>query len=433
MTAAAIAALPYRHDIAACFADRIGASGLTGEEFGPVLAATAPVLERLRAARTAGSLPLLAVAARRHDLDAIAAHAQRLRADFARVVILASGGSSLGGQCLAALARAPGPALSFLDSLDGPALAAALDPARLDATAFLAVSKSGATAETAAQALAALAALGDAGLSPARHMLVITEPGPRPLRALADSHDIAVLDHDPGIGGRYSALSVTGALPAMIAGLDVAALRAGGAAALEAALGDADPDRSEPCRGAALHVALLRHRGVTQNVVMPYAARLERLGPWVAQLWAESLGKQGHGTAPLAALGPRDQHSLLQLFLDGPADKLITVIAAAAGEVGPRVDRALAAAAGLDYIGGHTIGDVVRAEAGATVVSLVGRGRPVRRFDLPRIDEGSVGALLMHFMLETIVTAGLLGVDAFDQPAVEEGKTLTRRALEGGA
>ena len=425
-------ALPYRHDTAACFAERIGAGGLRAEEFEPVLAETAAPLERLRAARTAGTLPLLALPARRDDLDAITAHAERLRADFTRVVVLATGGSSLGGQCLAALAGGRGTAISFLDSLDGGALSAALDPARLGTTAFLAISKSGETVETVAQAVAAVAALREADLSPGRHLLAVTEPGARALRALAEAHGVAVLDHDPDLGGRYSALSVTGALPAMIAGCDVAALRAGAAAALESALAATDPGRSEPCRGAAIHLALARQRGVTQSVVMPYAERLERLGAWTAQLWAESLGKQGHGTTPLAALGPRDHHSLLQLFLDGPADKLLTLIVAEHGEDGPRLDRALAAGAGLDYIGGHAIGDVVRASARATAETLARRGRPARRFDLARIDEGSVGALLMHFMLETIITAGVLGVDPFDQPAVEEGKTLARRALGGG-
>ena len=432
MTAAPAEALPYRHDTAACFAERIGAGGLTGGEFAPVLAETAATLEWLRATRSEGSLPLLALPSRRDDLAAIAAQAERLGSDFARVVVLASGGSSLGGQCMAALGGNTGAPLAFLDSLDGGALAAALDPARLGETAFVAISKSGATAETAAQTLAALAALTQAGLSPARHMLVVTEPGPRPLRELAEAHGIAVLDHDPGLGGRYSVLSVTGALPAMIAGLDVAALRAGAAAALYAALASPDPGRSEPCLGAAIHIALLRHRGVSQSVVMPYAERLERFGAWAAQLWAESLGKHGRGTTPLAALGPRDQHSLLQLFLDGPADKLVTLIGAERGDEGPRIDPGLAAGAGLGYIGGHMIGDVVRSEARATAESLARRGRPARRFDLVRIDERSVGALSMHFMLETIVAAGLLDVDPFDQPAVEEGKALTRRALEAG-
>jgi len=432
VTAVADGTLPYRHDTAACFDERIGVGGLTADEIAPVLTETAATLERLRGFRAAGTLPLLALPTRRDDLGAIAAHGERLRSDFARVVVLATGGSSLGGQCLAALAGEGGTAPLFLDSLDGGALAAVFDPAQLGATAFVAISKSGGTAETAAQALATLAALQDAGLSPARHMLAVTEPGARPLRGLAEAHGIAVLDHDPGLGGRFSVLSVTGALPAAIAGLDMTAVRAGAAAALDAALDAPEPSRSEPCVGAAIQVALLRRRGVTQSVVMPYHQRLERLGAWTAQLWAESLGKQGHGTTPLAALGPRDQHSLLQLFLDGPADKLVTLIVAARGDDGPRIDPALAAGAGLGYVGGHTIGEIVRAEARATAETLARRGRPMRRFDLARIDERGVGALMMHLMLETIIAAGLLGVDPFDQPAVEEGKVYTRGALEGG-
>ena len=432
MTARPSATLPYHHDTAACFAESVGAGGLTGDQFAPALAETAAALQRLRTLADAGTEPWLALPSRRDDLDGIQAQAERLRASFARVIVLATGGASLGGQCLAALAAARGaPPLAFLDSLDGGALDSALDPARIGATAFVVVSKSGATAETAAQALAALAALRDARLDPARHMLVVTEPGARPLRALAEAHGIAILDHPPGLGGRYSVLSVTGALPAMIAGLDVAALRAGAAAALGAALAAPDPERCEPCRGAALHLALARHHGIGQSVVMPYGARLERLGAWTAQLWAESLGKEGGGTTPLAALGPRDQHSLLQLFLDGPRDKLFTVIVAGRGDEGPRIDPGLAADAGLGYIGGHTVGEIVRAQARATVEALARRGRPVRRFEIGRLDEHSLGALLMHFMLETVIVAWTFGVDPFGQPAVEEGKALARTALGG--
>ena len=433
MTAAPSATLPYRHDTAACFAERIGRGGLTGDQFAPALAGTAAALERLRALHDTGAHPWLALPSRGDDLDGTRAHAERLRADFARVIVMATGGASLGGQCLTALAADPGGTpLAFLDSLDGGALDSALDPALIGATAFLVISKSGATAETAAQALAALAALREAGLRPARHMLVVTEPGARPLRALAEAHGVPVLDHPPGLGGRYSVLSVTGALPAMIAGLDVAAIRAGAAAALHAALETPAPERCEPCLGAALHLALTRHLGISHSVVMPYAARLERLGAWTAQLWAESLGKEGRGTTPLAALGPRDQHSLLQLFLDGPRDKLFTLIVAERGDQGPRIDPGLADGAGLGYIGAHTIGEIVGCEARATAETLARRGRPVRRFDIRCIDEHSLGALLMHFMLETVITAWTSGVDPFDQPAVEEGKALTRAALEGG-
>lgn len=144
------------------------------------------------------------------------------------------------------------------------------------------------------------------------------------------------------------------------------------------------------------------------------------------QLWAESLGKGGQGTLPATGIGPVDQHSQLQLYLAGPADKSYTVMSVASAGAGPRVttdDPALA------YLNGKTIGDLMDAEYRATVETLKSNNRPVRTIDVPVLDETAMGALLMHFMLETIIAAHLMGIDPFDQPAVEEGKILARDYL----
>ncbi len=158
---------------------------------------------------------------------------------------------------------------------------------------------------------------------------------------------------------------------------------------------------------------------------------LERFTKWWVQLWAESLGKGGKGTTPIAALGPVDQHSQLQLYLAGPRDKLFTVITTAVAGRGPRLDKALAKAAGEPDFGGRRIGDLVDAQGRATADTLAKNGRPVRIMHVERLDERALGALLMHFMLETIIAARLLGVDPFDQPAVEEGKILAKKYLAG--
>ncbi len=149
------------------------------------------------------------------------------------------------------------------------------------------------------------------------------------------------------------------------------------------------------------------------------------------QLWAESLGKDGRGTTPLGALGPVDQHSQLQLFIAGPRDKLFTVITTGVAGKGPRIDVDLARRAGEADFAGRTIGDLVAAQGRATAQTLAKNGCPVRTMHVETLDETSLGALLMHFMLETIIAAHLLGVDAFDQPAVEEGKVLAKQYLAG--
>ena len=166
--------------------------------------------------------------------------------------------------------------------------------------------------------------------------------------------------------------------------------------------------------------------------MVAYADRLERFTRWWVQLWAESLGKKGKGATPIAALEPVDQHSQLQLWLDGRRDKLFTVITVGVAGKGPRIDKALATLAGEPEFGGHRIGDLVAAQGRATADTLAKNGCPVRTIRIEKLDERSLGALLMHFMIETIIAAHLLEVDPFDQPAVEEGKILAKKYLATG-
>jgi len=257
----------------------------------------------------------------------------------------------------------------------------------------------------------------------------ITEPGDNALRRLAARFTMRVLDHDPAIGGRYSALSLVGLLPAAIAGLDVAKVRVGAAEVLDAALAADAPDAVESAIGAAIAVGLLREKGITCTVLMPYVDRLADFGLWFRQLWAESLGKKGTGTTPIRALGTVDQHSQLQLYLDGPRDKMFTLIMLGCADAGARVPDEFARDDALSYLAGRTMGDLMEAEQNATAGTLVNNHRPTRIFRLAALDERVMGGLMMHFMLETIIAAHLLDVDPFDQPAVEEGKALTRQGL----
>jgi glucose-6-phosphate isomerase len=181
--------------------------------------------------------------------------------------------------------------------------------------------------------------------------------------------------------------------------------------------------------GAALSVALSESKSI--SVLMAYCDRLQRFTHWYVQLWAESLGKGGKGTTPVAALGPVDQHSQLQLFIGGPRDKLFTVVTVDGAGHGPRIDGELARLAGEPGLAGKTIGDLVAAEGRATAETLAKNGCPVRTIHISKLDEESLGELMMHFMLETIIAAHVLGIDAFDQPAVEEGKVLAKKYLTG--
>jgi len=415
----------FEHVTDGCFSDAIGPGGLTRAEFAPLLTETIPALDRLRRAHKDGSLPLLGLPSRRDDLPAIERVARSYGQGIDDVVLLGTGGSSLGGQTLYALAdRSRRPRIHFHDNVDPhtfDTLIATLDPKR---TGVIAISKSGTTAETLAQLVVLLKWVGEG-----RRFTAVTEPKDSVLTRLARAHGMALLDHDPGIGGRYSVLSVTGVLPAMIAGLDAVSLREGAASVLDAALDARDPGRVPAAMGAALAVALLRYKGAAQTVLMPYCDRLATFALWFRQLWAESLGKNGTGTTPIRAVGTVDQHSQLQLYLAGPRDKLYSLMLLDCAKEGPVIDKTLAYDPSLGYLAGRSMGALMDAEGRATAETLMRNGRPTRLFRLARLDERAMGALLMHFMLETIIAAHLLGVDPFDQPAVEEGKVLTREYL----
>ena len=171
-------------------------------------------------------------------------------------------------------------------------------------------------------------------------------------------------------------------------GLDIAAVREGAGLALAPVLAKKPAAQVPAAVGAALAVALAESKGKTISVLMAYADRLERFTHWYVQLWAESLGKNGKGTTPLAALGPVDQHSQLQLFIGGPRDKLFTVITVDSAALGPRIDGELAKLAGEPGFAGKTIGDLVAAEGRATAETLAKNGCPVRTIHINKARRG---------------------------------------------
>jgi glucose-6-phosphate isomerase len=424
--------------------ERVGREGVAPAALRDALARADKALAWLRARHADGGLRLLQLPAERDDIPQILAAARKLTDGARDLVFLGTGGSSLGAQALAQLAdyAVPGlgvlraePRVHFMDNLDAGTFAAFLAKIDLAGARFVAVSKSGGTAETLIQLSAVIASLQQAGLQSRvpQTIMGLTEPakpgGRNNLRTFLTGLGCECLDHDTGIGGRYSVLSNVGLLPAAVLGLDIAAIREGAAETLAPVFDGAPASDVPSALGAALSVALSETRGKRMTVLMAYADRLERFTKWYAQLWAESLGKDGKGTTPVAALGPVDQHSQLQLYIGGPRDKLFTVMTVGASGRGSRIPADIAKAAGEAVFAGKTIGDLVAAEGRATAETLAKNGCPVRTFHVETLNEKSLGALLMHFMLETIVAAQLIGVDAFDQPAVEEGKVLAKKYL----
>jgi glucose-6-phosphate isomerase len=429
-----------------CLEAKIGKAGLTRAALDRVLARLQPRLESLREDYASGTLPLLRVPEWRDDIDAARAALAALTKDARTLVFFGTGGSSLGGQTLAQLGGwgIPGddgnggqrerPRTRFYDNLDPRTLERALASMDLATTRFVVVSKSGNTPETLVQLIAAIEAVRAAGLGSRVPdlFLGLTEPGSAAtngLRDLCEALSIPTLPHEPKIGGRFSCLTNVGLLPALARNLDVEAMRDGAGSVVKALLDARAPQYFAPAVGAAVGIGLAEERGVKVSVMLPYSDRLSRFAAWYVQLWGESLGKNGEGTTPVAALGPVDQHSQLQLYLDGAPQHFITVVRENCAGSGPRVAPDLAKIARAEYLSGHTAGDLVAAQQKAIPEALLAAGRPVRTIDLERLDERALGALLMHFMLETILAGHLLGVDPFDQPAVESGKIITRRYL----
>ena len=421
----------YTQDLSGCFADAIGDGGVTPEALDRALDAAAEPWRIVRDALAEDDFPPLNVAYAQDDMTEIQEVVAQLHAHCDAIALIGVGGSSLGAEALAALSSRRTVELHILDNPDPETLArfrAQADFARMGAVI---VSKSGGTAETLALAMTVVPAIvaARAGDDPDRYLVGIAEAGNNPLRRLAGHWNMPVLEHDPDIGGRYAALSSVGLLPAALVGLDIELVRSGAVDAIEANTRSEDGRDAPAVLGAAVSMELLRVRGARATVLMPYADALAPFARWYRQLWAESLGKNGRGTTPIDALGAVDQHSQLQLYLDGPDDKMFTVLTQDLDGRGERVSPDLAQLAGADYLAGQTTGDLLAAEQEATIESLIAHNRPTRRIAVSRVDEAAVGALMAHFMLETVMTAFLLGVDAFDQPAVEDGKERARARL----
>jgi glucose-6-phosphate isomerase len=402
-------------------------------EYEASLARAVDALAWLRGQSQSRSLELLGIPARTDDLKAAQKRAREIAKGTKTVAVLGIGGSSLGGQALTALRRNAVPFVEFHDNPDPFSWSAALKRFDLKKTHFIAISKSGGTAETLVQALTAAQALKKAGVKNlAKHFTIVTEPHQSALADFADSIAAPKLDHPTGVGGRYSVLTMVGLLPALLMGIDVKQLRAGAAVVLEQTLAAAKPSDAPAATGAALHHALAQQGKLASTVLWPYADALAVFGGWWKQLWAESLGKDGQGSTPVSVLGPVDQHSQLQLFRDGPGKALFTLVTIDMKGQGPAVPEAAARALGQAYLAGKRPGDLIAAQSRGTAQTLFKNGRPVRMMHVARIDAFSMGALMMHFMLETILMGRLMGVDPFDQPGVEEAKILSREYLAQG-
>ncbi len=369
--------------------------------------------------------------------EAVLATAATVPARFRRVLVLGIGGSALGARAAIEALRAPGSArmgrdVRFLANLDPASVADALEWFCPDDTLLVVITKSGATVETLAQfALFAeriRASGGDAALR--EGVVAVTDPERGTLRRIAGTIGCRTLDVPPEVGGRFSVLTAVGLFPAALAGLDVSQMLRGAAGVFDA-LGD-DPLAHPAVASAALHLRVWERAAV--RVLWVYGDRLAALGDWFCQLWAESLGKVrtdgvAVGQAPIRAVGSTDQHSLLQLAMQGPANLCLTFLTVGGPWPAMRVPDGGGLDPALREFADRDVLEVFEALRMGTMAALVQANRPLVHLHVPRLDEAAIGALFAHFEVETALAGFLLRVNPFDQPGVEVGKRFAHGLL----
>jgi glucose-6-phosphate isomerase len=356
------------------------------------------------------------------------------------------GGSALGAEVLFRALAHPlhnalparkrrGPRVHFVDNVDPDKLGALLEALDPKKTLVHVVSKSGSTVETAAGWQVVRGALERRARGFRWRDHAVFSAGRGALRELGERLGVEVLEFPEDVGGRFSAATASGLFTPGVAGVDVAGVVAGARAF--AARAAAKPAAENPALVSAAALHRLGEKGRTIHVLMPYADAPEPLARWYVQLAAESLGKrrgaEGVGVTPLPARGTTDQHSQVQLFVEGPEDKVVTFVAV-------ERTRALPIPAGepAGYLAGVDLGELLRAEQKGTEVALASAGRPTTAWVLPALAPAPLGALLVALELQVAAQAALLGVNAYDQPGVEAGKIaafalLGRAGYEGEA
>lgn len=361
----------------------------------------------------------------------VAPLAKTAKKRFTDIVLLGTGGSTLGAQLLCKFSRLEDDIrIHFFDNIDPLTFKHFWAKNRLESTLFLVISKSGSTPETLTQAIISVSrveqSFGTKAVS--EQFIMITEPKQSPLKRLADRYGCVCIDHDQGIGGRFSALSLVGLLPALLMGVAVERVVAGAETTFQTFIQNIESHSITESVVLMHHIC--KERSINQTVLMTYVDQLEPLGRWFRQLWAESLGKEGKGITPINATGTVDQHSQLQLYLDGPKDKLFTVITHPLNWVGDRVSPEISDSIDFHFMSGRTMGQLMDAEQRATIQVLQKNNCLTRIIEMNEVSPENAGSLMMQLILETILTADIMGVNCFDQPAVEQSKLLTREILE---
>ena len=362
----------------------------------------------------------------KEELNKLGSYYQK---NFKDVIILGTGGSSKAGRTFVQIAyrtfgRSPKfPKITFLENIDFQDFNDLFKKINLKKTGIIVISKSGETNETLVQFLIFLSKYKESFQKQKieKYFTVITKKGSSSLRNLANDFSIGVIDLDNNLSGRFSAFSPIGLLPAAISGLNVQNITKGALSLLNEYL---KKQQIIPSEGAALHYAAQNSK-INISVLLTYTERLRNFGYWHEQLIAESLGKKNKGFTPVHSMGATDQHSLLQLFLEGPKDKLITFITLKKQKDQIKINNNLISKVKkLSFLKKKSLNKLLDFEMEKVCRLLNEYKRPYRTIILNKCAEFEIGYLMMNFMLETIILAYLNNLNPFDQPAIDKGKSI---------
>ena len=415
-------------------ADVIGSHGISAEE----IEDAKQMLDGAHDAMTSKPMGFRRLPKGQEDLlDGLTAVGKQIRERYDHFVILGIGGSALGPLCVYhALAGGKDVGIEFFveDNVDPERLDALFQRIDLSKTMFNVISKSGKTSEPMAQLMLVADRLKQNGLPLGDHIVATTDENRGNLVRIAQQENLQMFYIPDDVGGRFSELCPVGLLPAAVCGFDIRAMLEG------AAYMDTLCSRKEnnPAAIYALLHVLGMKRGMNISVMFPYADSLRWMADWYAQLWAESLGKRYDisgkevfsGQTPVKALGATDQHSQLQLYTEGPFDKIITFLKVERFRQNVDIPKAFEYIDDIAFLGGKTFGGLLNAEVSGTQYALLRAGRPHMTISLGEISEYSIGALMHFFEMATAYAGEMLGINTFDQPGVEEGK-LAMFALMG--
>ena len=414
-------------------------NGITREELAAAAPAAQAALKSFQVSWKQGLYGFPDLPSDSKIVNQILRFAAEVKGTYDTVCLVGIGGSALGAWALDCGLRGPHPIqtakprLVILDNVDPVFVTSAIESMNPKKTLVVVIAKSGATAESVSVFLIVEAWLRAALGKKARSKIaVVTSEGRGDLKVLATREKYETFHLPDSVGGRFSVLSAVGLVPAALIGLDIKKLLKG-AAAMTATCWKPDLKANLALRAALCHHLILTRRNKTIQVAFPYANRLWGTAFWFRQLWAESLGKAKNragqtvnvGQTPVAALGTTDQHSQVQLYMEGPNDKVFTFWTVKKPATAGRIPKEKLGLEGFDYLSGQTLEKLIDAEQRSTAAALTENGRPNCQFTLDKMDAEHLGAFLQLMEFETAFMGELLDINAFDQEGVELGKKFT--------